>query len=236
MNTLQLEEIYSWRIVTELWRRFPSTFTLIEAHPGGGMSDVLALMTKHEHPKFAISINRQGSIHIDRQALGSSGESIPITDWVERMRRRAAIELLDEICMEGRLTAPPKLPTSTPTTIIYRFITEFLTHSLGRLETWECRNGYEDTSGYGVGKREHLFQHFPTIDDNDPYLRETIPFLDQFEYNFWFLLKDSTPVLCLDTNGVLHKKDGSKHDLAAIYKKKKRIWPLIVEVAGEVLP
>lgn len=236
MEAEQLGEILSWRLITELWRRFPTSFTLIEAHPGGGMYDVLALMTKHDHPGFAIQVNRQGSIHIDRELLGSSGGMVQISGWLERMIQSRTVNLLNEICMEGRLTPPPKLPPSTPATLAYRFIADFLTHSLGRLENWECRNGYEDTSGYGGGKREHLFKPFPSVVENELCMRQTTPMFGHYEYNFWFLIKDSKPVLCLDTNGIIHKKDGSKHDLYAIYKKKKQIWPLIVSVAEDVLP
>ena len=61
-------------------------------------------------------------------------------------------------------------------------------------------------------------------------------FLEQYEYNFWFLLKNETPVLCLDTSGMAYRTDGTSYDVGRMYKGKRRIWPLIFEVAGDVLP
>jgi len=42
MNS-QKREISSWKIVSELMRRFPNKFTVIEAHPSGGTYDCLSL-------------------------------------------------------------------------------------------------------------------------------------------------------------------------------------------------
>ncbi len=39
----QLVEIASWRIVSELIRRHPEKFTVIETHPGGVQYDCLTL-------------------------------------------------------------------------------------------------------------------------------------------------------------------------------------------------
>jgi hypothetical protein len=232
----QLEEVLSWRIIAELWRRFPRKFTLIEAHPGGGSYNCLGLVTKGSSPQFAIDVNRDGgSVHIHKAAFGLSDDMTIISNWVSRMLQPKPERFLDEIAKEARLVTPKKLPPSTPATIVYRFIADFLTHSAGRLDKWECRNGYEDTSGYGGGKRENLFKQFPNLRKDDS-LRHTMLFLEQYEYNFWFLLKNETPVLCLDTSGMAYRTDGTSYDVGRMYKGKRRIWPLIFEVAGDVLP
>ena len=106
---------------------------------------------------------------------------------------------------------------------------------MGRLDKWECRNGYEDTSGYKGGKREHLFKEFPSL-RKEENLRHTEPFIDKYEYSFWFLLKNEAPVLCLDTSGIAYRTNGNFYDLRSMYKDKRRIWPLIFEVAGDLLP
>jgi hypothetical protein len=53
---------------------------------------------------------------------------------------------------------------------------------------------------------------------------------------YWFLLRNGQPQACLDTDGRLHKTNGEVHDLMAIYNKFKRIWPMIAEVALDMLP
>ena len=232
----QLEEVLSWRIVTELWRRFPSDFTLIEAHPGGGQGDCLMLVIDGPVKMFAIDVNRGGgSMHICKEAFGLGDDTTLVSDWVNRMLQPKPERFLDEICKEARLVSPKPLPPSTPATIVYRFIADFLTHSIGRLDRWECRNGYADTSGYGGGKRNNLFKEFRSLAKEDN-LRHTKTFHGEYAYNFWFLLKNETPILCLDTTGMAYRTDGSSYDLVRMYKDERRIWPLIFEVAGDMFP
>jgi hypothetical protein len=142
---------------------------------------------------------------------------------------------LDEISREARLTVPKKLPASTAATLTYRYISDFLTHSVGRLENWECRNGFEDSSGYGGGVRCQLFEHFSVFADENT-ISHGSPIFWEYAYNFWFLLKDENPVLCLDTSGRLFRRDGGCHKLTGLYKRSKHIWPLICETAVDILP
>jgi hypothetical protein len=232
----QLEEIMSWRFITEFWRRFPKHFYLIEGHPGGGQYDCLVLMTRGKNsPRFAIDVNRGGgSVHIHMNAFGLGDDMTLHSDWLSRMLQPTP-KFLDEIAQEVRLVPPKHLPTSTPTTIVYRFISDFLTHTMGRLERWECRNGYLDTSGDGGGKRHHLFEKFPGL-RKEENLRKIEPFYGEYAYNFWFLLKNDVPVLCLDTSGITYRRDGSSYDLGHLYKGNRKIWPLIFEVARDILP
>ena len=230
METNQwLVEIVSWRFVTELWRRWPKHFDLIEMHPGGGQYDCLALRTKGEHSETVIDVNRGGSVHTH------IGEMRNYSDWLERMLGRTPTTFLDEIANGARLPIPKKRPPSTPATLTYRYISDFLTHSVGRLENWQCRNGFEDTSGYGGGVRRHFFEQFPLLRKEDTIGHGT-PICGCHEFNFWFLLKDEKPVLCLDTSGRLFRRDGACHDLPSLYKHDRRIWPLICETALDILP
>lgn len=231
MDTNQwLEEIISWRFVTELWRRWPKRFDLIEMHPGGGQYDCLALRTRGQDPTIAIDVNRGGSVHIH-----IAGARV-YSDWMERMLGRSPDLFFDEIAHETRLPVPKKRPVSTPTTLTYRYISDFLTHSIGRLENWQCRNGFADTSGYGGGVRRQFFEQFPLLQKEDT-IRYGTPICGHHEYNFWFLLKNEKPVLCLDTSGRLFRQDGTCHDLPSLYKfNGRRIWPLICETALDILP
>jgi hypothetical protein len=82
MNTSRkFEEIMFWRIVTEIWRRFPQQFELIEAHPSGGLGDYLTLMTKTEPSLFAISVGRgNGSVFVEKEAFGLANDMIKYLD------------------------------------------------------------------------------------------------------------------------------------------------------------
>ena len=48
MKNKQLIEIASWRIVSELYRRHPGKFKIIETHPGGGQYDCLSLQAENQ--------------------------------------------------------------------------------------------------------------------------------------------------------------------------------------------
>lgn len=236
ISNRQLEEIVSWRFVTELWRRFPERFDLIEAHPGGGQYDCLALLTKGQNPAIAIDVGRGGgSVHIHKDALGLDGDMLMYSDWMQRMLGHEPDRYLDDIAHETRLTVPKKLPASTPATLTYRYISDFLTHSICRLGNWECRNGFNDSSGYGGGVRHQLFEQFPLLGEENT-IRHGSPIIGEHAYNFWFLLKDEKPVLCLDTSGRVFRQDGICHDLPGLYKRSRRIWPLICETALDILP
>lgn len=232
----RLEEILSWRFVTEFWRRFPDRFDLIEAHPGGGQYDCLAMLTKGQNSAIAIDVNRGGgSVHIHKDALGLGGDMSVHSDWIERMLGPEPDKFLDEIAHEARLTVPKKLAASTPAALTFRYISDFLTHSVGRLEHWECRNGFEDTSGYGGGVRRQLFEQFPLLGEENT-LRHGSPIFGELAYNFWFLSKDEKPMLCLDTSGRVFRRDGTSHDLCKLYQRDHRVWPLICATALDVLP
>ena len=226
----QLEEVLSWRLVCELWRWFPDRYFLIESHPGGGQSDCLSLIEFAAEPWSALDVNRGGgSVHVHQ---GRNPQSW--SDWVERMLGDPR-RFLNEICDALGIDAPQKLPMSTPATISFRYIGEFLTHALGRLEQWECRNGFFDTSGYGGGKQESWFTCFPAVKAGRPVK----PLADgRFSpaYGYWFLLRNTEPMLCVDFDGQLYTRDGQVHDLATLYAKHKRMWSLIADTALELLP
>ena len=232
MNT-QLVEIASWRIVSELHRRYPNKLKVTETHPGGGLYDCLTLFD--EKQRHIADFNREGSLHIfatfDNSALQ---ESLDI--WTEMFDTTNVKGTLDRISSMLGLPIPSKLPPSTPTTLIYRFISAFLTHSAFGIHRWECRNGCLDTSGpEDGGKRHHLFEKFPGL-GNENNLRKIEPFYGEYAYNFWFLLKNDVPVLCLDTCGIVYRIDGKSYDLGELYQVNRKIWPLIFEVARDILP
>ncbi|MDF3129447.1 hypothetical protein P0Y35_09605 [Kiritimatiellaeota bacterium B1221] len=164
-----------------------------------------------------------------------AGEGSVRSDWLERMLGGSTQAVLDEVAEQARITPPAKLPPSTPTTLIYRYISEFLTHLIGRQEKWECRNGFADSSGYGGGVRGELFEQFPTVQREETQSRNTAVFGEP-AYHFWFLIKDGDPVICLHTGGQVFLKSGERHDLAKLYENEKRIWPMLHKTASDFLP
>ena len=150
---------------------------------------------------------------ITKSKADRGGEFIPGTSACDYMR--------DEWFLDGRLQGTCNHSTRA--------------HTVGRLETWECRNGFCDTSGYGGGKQETWFNSFPSIEAEQPPKRLADGRLDA-AYCYWFFLKISEPVLCIDTSGRLYKLNGDVHHLVSSYAEHKRIWPLITETALDLLP
>jgi hypothetical protein len=231
-----MEEIASWRLATELLRRFPNRLKILEMHPGGGQYDCLKLMDLDEGVK--IYINRGGSV-----AIVLEREDREIRPWGMAWPQALVMaedmkECLNEICQALGWSVPDPLPPSTRQAVVYRFMAEFVAHTCLSRRDWEWRNGFCDTSGYGGGVRREWFRQFPKAQesarrhDEDDITR--IP-----EYRFWFLVRTNkidTPVLCLETNGIAFRPNGQSEDLYKLFQQHHRIWPLIVHVIPELLP
>lgn len=226
MNS-QLNEIASWRIVCELFRRFPGKFQVIETHPGGGMYDCLSLFCNSRH---VADFNRAWNFHV----FDPKGGQPPVDIW-RSLAEENIQDVLNQVCRSLQLQIPTKLPPSTPEVIVYRFIAAFLGHSAFGKEHWECRNGYFDASGMEECNINPAFGLFPGAKE-----RSTISLASDFlnipAYRFWFVKKNGNPVICLETSGAAWNAEGQSFDISALYKKEKRIWPLIWEVASYLLP
>ncbi|PAY16352.1 hypothetical protein CKO51_27250 [Rhodopirellula sp. SM50] len=216
-------------MVTELWRRFPHRFTLFETHPGGGAYDTLDLIDRTDSAR-RLQVNRGGSVHV-----WGLDENRSWSDWLDRMLDDEPQIFLDEITEALGRQVVQTISASTPTTITYRFIAEFLTHSIGRRERWECRNGFGDSSVWTGGKRQDWFDVFPHIADHSPPQRlENQPI--ETAYCYWFLIRNSEPQLCIDTDGVAYCMEGTAKQLPELYAKSRRIWSVVNSVAGDLLP
>ena len=109
-----------------------------------------------------------------------------------------------------------------------------LTTQFGK-DKWECRNGMFDTSGSGGGGVRSDINKFPGAKKR---LQGRLPgdVLGEPAYRFWFLRRNEMPVLCFEITETVWREDGSSFDLMDIYKKERRIWPVINKVAGHLLP
>jgi hypothetical protein len=223
----QLVEVASWRIISELFRRYPGQFQLIETHPGGGQYDCLSLFSNKQH---VADFNRVGSFHTFKTKIGQT----PFDIWYS-LANEDVQNVLDQICRRLELQIPVKIPLSTPEVIVYRFIATFLAHSVFGKERWECRNGYFDSSGMEECGLSSSFDLFPSAKDRTRVLLH-VDLVQTPAYRFWFIKKNFKPVICLETTGTAWNNEGQSFDLTTLYKKEKRIWPVVWKVAGHLFP
>lgn len=230
----QLVEIASWSIVSELHRRYPDKFKIIETHPGGGQYDCLTLYDI-QRQSSAAHFNRQGRFSVFQRFDLISDLPEPLDIWPLMMTTSGSKEILDRVSSMLGLPIPSHLPPSTPVTLVYRVIAAFLKHAAFGLHRWECRNGIFDTSGMEEGGRVEAFEKFPLARER---LQADLPddILREPAYRFWFVYRDYKPVLCLETTGLVWTLDEREIHLAQLYAEYRRIWPLIAAIAGDLLP
>ena len=159
MNQQEIE-IASWRMVTELHRRHPSAFSIIEMHPGGGQYDCLSLLTP-EGTILAL-LNRAGSFQAADKDRRIEHDEL----WTsENTHGHSILSLVDRMCGMIQLPVPATLPATSPQTLVYRFVSAFLAHAYCGLDFWERRSGYLDSSGWSCEWRREWFDPFPSTRD-----------------------------------------------------------------------
>lgn len=228
----QLVEIASWKIVSELTRRYPGKFTVLETHPGGGQYDCLSLYDKKQ--EHIASFNRAGRFHVFASFDGIKQRE-PYEIWPAMNEEYDQKTVLDKVSDDLGLPIPAKLPAAVPATLVYRFIAAFLSHAVFGIPQWCCVNGVLDSSGYGGGIRRPFFEQFSQAHGRLE-IHETADLYKQPAYRFWFICKEDKPLLCLETNGVVWTAKGKTHNVMELYAAKRRIWPVVLEVAGDLLP
>lgn len=220
----QLLELISWQFVAELLRRHPHSFELIEAHPSGGHSDCLGLCTNRDG--LIAAFNRPGSMAV----FGISANSDPGTMsdlWTQLVRYDADQSVIMQKAerLLG-LASPSALPKSTRKVLTFRVMARFLRLAAFSLDVREWRNGFLDTSGFGGGPRSTWFDQFPQLRER-LLVKEEHDVMNLPEYRFWFLSDalwgdTETPLVCVETTGYIHYRDGTSKDLMAIYKANAR--------------
>lgn len=235
----QIIEIASWRVAAEMVRRYPR-IRIIQTHPGGGQVDSLSLLLRlGPEPAERLDLNRLGAIqyHFRRPNGSQTFKSWP-DFWAEFVNAGDPREPMRKLAAFAGLPPVAKLRPPTNAVVCYRFLAAFLTQaafdtSFGKAN-WSCENGYLDTSdGYG-GVWESRFELFPgaqdrlkTQDDHDPF--------GVSAYRFWFLLLNDDPKLCVETSGTAWDRTGLEYDFGKLSRDDDRIWPVVTEVAGDLL-
>jgi hypothetical protein len=221
-----LREAIGWRLVAEFHRRHPAPWTVIECHPGGGQYDCLTLY----HQQVKAFLNREGGFTVFDGEAGKD-ERIEFENlWPLCLTEGGLRTVLDEMSRLCRLSAPAKLPPTGRETLAYRVMAGVIGSLCFEKETWEWRNGQEDTSGYGCQElRDGWFELFPGAKETARHSWPDDPY-NQAKYRFWFLLKDGRPVLCLDKAAHCWS-DSGQSDLFSIYSQKHRSLPAVAGYA-----
>jgi hypothetical protein len=232
----QLREIASWRITAELVRRYPGRFTVIETHPGGGQYDCLSFYERaRPQDGGRIDLNRAGSAHVLARFDGRARPGGPLDGfWEDLAGGDDPKRTLDRLCDLAGLPPVPQPPPSAPDAAVYRFVAAFLAHAAFGRTRWECRNGCADSSD-GSGVREDWFARFPLAAAALTHRRDD-DLSGIAAYRFWYLLEASQPRFALETTGCAYDEAGSVHNLAALLRSRRRIWPVVTRVAGDLLP
>ena len=228
----QLVEAASWRLVAEILRRHPKT-RVLESHPGGGQYDCLDLLLSNDPtaPHPCISLNRAGSVHFFLACgIHRSWEDF----WVEYLGAPDPKEIIGRVCDGASLPRAHKLPPTTGPVLVFRFIAAFIGHAVLGRETWECRNGFSDSSD-GCARRSDWFELFPGASNrSEVHLPTDIS--GEPARRFWFVCRDGSPRLCLEATGLAWDHEGTEYDLMRLYRKGNRLWPVVSFVARDLLP
>jgi hypothetical protein len=221
----QLREALSWKLVSELHRRHPGDFTVIETHPGGGQYDCLSLWAGSQ---TVADLNRVGGFNVF-----SGGQGIPWQElWSAGLVEGGIADLLDRMSRECGLTIPAQLPPTGPETLVYRVMAGVSAALVFDKASWEWRNGQLDTSGCNdQGYRDQWFDAFPGAKAAARAGLPDAPFGNS-KYGFWFLLKDDQPMVCLSKNSLCWDSAGEEFNLTALYRRERRIHGLVGVVLG----
>lgn len=222
----QLRQALSWKLLSELHRRHPGEFTVIETHPGGGQYDCLTLLSGNQ---TIAHLNRVGSFTL------SSGESIPWEDlWPECLTDGGIAGVLDRMSEVCRFPVPAQLPSTGPETLVYRIMAGVSAALIFEKDPWEWRNGQMDSSEWDdQAHRDQWFEAFPGAKEAARVGSPDQPFGNP-KYGFWFLLKNDQPMVCLSKTALCWDTGGGETNLAEQHHRDRRIHALVGSVLSKL--
>ena len=223
--TRQLREALSWKLVSELHRRYPGKFTVIETHPGGGQYDCLTLW---KGSQAIADLNRDGGFHAGHRSL-------PWNElWPRCLYDGGIADVLDCMSEVCGFTVPSKLPSTGPETLICRIMAGVAAALAFEKDVWEWRNGQEDTSGEGdQAYRDHWFEAFPGAKEAARADSQGEPFGNS-KYGFWFLLKNDQPQVCISKTAACWDAHGGTLDLSDLYRRDHRIHRQVATILDKL--
>ena len=214
-------------------RRHPERFQLIETHPGGGQYDCLSLYERGSRPSGPhLDLNRQDRLHWHERGRIISWDDF----WWDVVGTDDMKGLVERIEAWAGISPPAAISPTSAEVLTYRVIAALLTTACFGRYSWRCVNGYCDSSGMGGGPRTRCFNSFP-IADSALLRRQSNDLLGLPEYRFWFALRDDEPVIAFEvSSGTCWDRDGRTIKLPGLYARSKRIHPVLLEAAGDLLP
>lgn len=198
----------SWWVATELVRRH-SQLRILELHPGGGQYDTLGIFDL-SLGKMTTHLNRKGG----RIHLVESPNFEPI-EWAE-VFSSSPHAIVERIEKGTGLMSPAQTPPSARHTLTYRIIAVILAQMVNSKSTWDARSAFVDSSGYGGGPTESLFDRFPSAGIQREAVG-SVAVLGDASYGFWSLSRNHEVVAVLDQWGLLHLQKGQPVDLMKIF-------------------
>jgi hypothetical protein len=206
---------------------------VVETHPGGDEFDCLTLVPlPGTLPSLkGIELNKRGAAHVFRRddeiTLDGFWDALATADDP----RVVVKQLEDEAGLPGPATTPP----DSAVTLTYRVVATFLTHGVLSKSRWECRSGITDASDGGAGPRASWFRGFPQAQTRLG-LRDTDDIRGEPAYRFWFLVDDNEPRVCFETTGWAWDTHGKATKMLPLFQRERRVWPVVIETAGHLLP
>jgi hypothetical protein len=214
----RLIEAASWRLAAEMLRRYPERLTITQTDPTG-VYDMLTLTDNHPSSVTErIDMNRPGSLWIWPKPSGP--EWVWRGIWSEMAVVDDPREIVRRVSAQAGLPALKRLPSSTPSVVAARFVAAFLSAAVFGRESWRC---VQPSTVGGLTS-------FPAFASKKAALEAGS------DDEYWFVT-DPAPRLALHfPTGTAWDEKGQGFDLLSMYRSKHRVWPVVSEVAGELLP
>jgi hypothetical protein len=228
-EVLPVVDAASWRIAAEVCRRTPELL-IRHLHPGGGQYDCLALI----HPGLGsiAHLNRVGRLHVMMRLDGRRLGTGPTDVWPQLMKQNPR-GLVDLVSKRIGQAVPKRLVATTPRVLTYRLIAAVVGMQIFASRVWTCRSAVHDSSGMDGTFVDSALRRF-VIPKRELFSREESARLEQ-GYSFWLIWRSSSALACLCEDGRAWTSSGSELELVGIYRKHRRIMPLLLQLVGDHL-
>lgn len=198
----------SWRVASELSRRDPGLYIGLTGHDGSAAHADALMMTNASGPDY--QARRQGS-----GFTAGSGGDFQIS-WDQAFLMPSARAIAIELEESQGIHRPEKSPVTTPRALGYRLMASMMELTLGDRMEWSAN---EHSGG-------------PLDPESSATRKRLLPWED----TRWTLLRNGELVAELDNFGWLETVD-RRIDLHSKYRQLKgRLYPLVVDVFGPLLP
>jgi len=162
-------------------------------------------------------MNRNGTIQVHGRHDGGDSDWEP-TEWSGYLCADPQ-DFVKRLEAAAGVPAVPKMPASTPMTLVYRVIAAIAATSFMTVRPIEIEPGYVDTSGYGGGPTSWL-DMFPISSDlrlpqsDDPF--------GESGYRFWRCKRPGLMLAFETSSGKAWASTGAPVDLMRIYRSMDR--------------